>query len=329
MAIYRIHKTSDYTVMSNAHLRDRNLSLKAKGLLSIMLSLPEEWDYSVTGLSSICKEKESAIVSALKELKTNRYLIVNKKLPNETKSGRMEYEYNVFEIPQEEETEKQGVEKQGVEKQGVENLGLEILGLENQGQLNTNKLNTDKLNTYFFFSREGERPSQTEGEKTTEKPNLCENCFHELPREKLNLSAEKLNFPDTEKEKKKEKDSNNNISSSSIGGDRPSRCEENEQEQLYTGSAGEGVLHITKKEFDDLTGRMGKEELNRYIGIIVENEKKGHHYRKKTHYQAILDMAESDRKNQQKKPTAVNRGGNSSFNADEFFAKALKKSYGG
>ena len=141
----------------------------------------------------------------------------------------------------------------------------------------------------------------------------------------MNLSAEKLNFSDTEKKK----DSNNNISSSSIGGDRPSRYKENEQEQPYTGSIGEGVLYITKKEFDDLCGRMGKEELNRYIGIVVENEKSGHHYRKKTHYQAILDMAESDRKNQQKKPTAVNRGGNSSFNADEFFAKALKKSYGG
>ena len=274
MAIYRIHKTSDYTVMSNAHLRDRNLSLKAKGLLSIMLSLPEEWDYSVTGLSSICKEKESAIVSALKELKTNRYLIVNKKLPNETKSGRMEYEYNIFEIPQEEETE-----KQGVEKQGVENLGLEILGLENQGQLNTNKLNTDKLNTYFFFSREGERPSQTEGEKTTEKPNICENRSHRI-------------FPED-------------------GKDMP-----------------DGV-DISGNELNLLKRELTPSELSRYMRVISENEKSGHHYRKKTHYQAILDMAESDRKNQQKKPTAVNRGGNSSFNADEFFAKALKKSYGG
>ena len=310
MAIYRIHKTSDYTVMSNAHLRDINLSLKAKGLLSIMLSLPEEWDYSVTGLSSICKEKESAIVSALKELKTNRDLIVNKKLPNETKSGRMEYEYNVFEIPQEEETE----------KQGVENLGLEILGLENQGQLNTNKLNTDKLNTYFFFSREGERPSQTEGEKTTEKSNLCENCFHELPREKLNLSADKSKNERREKKEAKKSEERKKIFISSGEGYRIFPEDGKDMPDGVDLSGNE--LNLLKRE-------LTPSELSRYMRVVSENEKSGHHYRKKTHYQAILDMAESDRKNQQKKPTAVNRGGNSSFNADEFFAKALKKSYGG
>ena len=60
--------------MSNYHLRDRNLTLKTKGLLSIMLSLPEDWDYSIKGLVSICKENETAVRSALKELETNGYL---------------------------------------------------------------------------------------------------------------------------------------------------------------------------------------------------------------------------------------------------------------
>ena len=137
MSVIRVNKTKDYTVMSNYHLRDTNLSLKAKGLLSMMLSLPEDWDYSISGLVSICKEKETAVTSALDELKTYGYLKVTKLMPNETENGRFGYCYDVFEKPIE-------IEKQGVEKQGVENLGLEIQGLENQGQLNTNKLNTDK-----------------------------------------------------------------------------------------------------------------------------------------------------------------------------------------
>ena len=146
MSVIRVNKTKDYTVMSNCHLRDTNLSLKAKGLLSMMLALPEDWDYSISGLVSICKEKETAVTSALDELKTYGYLKVTKLMPNETENGRFGYCYDVFEKPIE-SSEKQGVEKQGVEKQGVENLGLEIQGVENQGQLNTNKLSTKELNT--------------------------------------------------------------------------------------------------------------------------------------------------------------------------------------
>ena len=61
MAVFRIEKTRDYTVMSNHHLRDRSLSLKAKGLLSLMLSLPEEWDYTTKGLARICKDGVDSI----------------------------------------------------------------------------------------------------------------------------------------------------------------------------------------------------------------------------------------------------------------------------
>ena len=70
MAVFRIERTRDYTVMSNHHLRNANLSLKAKGLLSMMLSLPEEWNYTTRGLAAICKEGVDAIGSALKELET-------------------------------------------------------------------------------------------------------------------------------------------------------------------------------------------------------------------------------------------------------------------
>ena len=141
MSIIRVNKTDNYTVMSNEHLRDKRLSLKAKGLMSEMLSLPDDWDYSVAGLARINKESASAIETALKELKEAGYLVVTKLTPDRTESGRFEYEYDLYERPQ-----KQEGEKQGVEKQGVEILPLEIQGVENRPQINTKELNTEKQN---------------------------------------------------------------------------------------------------------------------------------------------------------------------------------------
>ena len=83
MSVIRVNKTKDYVVMSNHHFKERKMSLKAKGLLSEMLSLPDDWDYSISGLVSINKENETSIKSALNELKEFGYLKVNKLLPNE------------------------------------------------------------------------------------------------------------------------------------------------------------------------------------------------------------------------------------------------------
>lgn len=96
MSTFKINKNRDFTVMSNYHLRDKNLSLKAKGLLSFMLSLPEDWDYSLKGLIAICKENRDAIQSALNELKNLKYLEINRLRDS---SGRYEYEYIIYEIP--------------------------------------------------------------------------------------------------------------------------------------------------------------------------------------------------------------------------------------
>ena len=74
MAIFRVAKTRDYTVMSNYHLRDKNLTLKAKGLLSLILSLPEDWNYTTRGLAAICKEGVDSIGAALRELESAGYL---------------------------------------------------------------------------------------------------------------------------------------------------------------------------------------------------------------------------------------------------------------
>ena len=75
MAVFRIERTRDYTVMSNHHLRNGKLSLKAKGLLSMMLSLPEDWNYTTRGLAKICKEGVDAIGGALRELETAGYIV--------------------------------------------------------------------------------------------------------------------------------------------------------------------------------------------------------------------------------------------------------------
>ena len=147
-SVCRVNKNGNYTVMSNYHLRSPNLSLKAVGLLSRVLALPDDWDYSVAGLVAICKEKETTVKSALDELKYWGYLRVTKLKPNETKSGRIEYVYDFFEysekdVPQD-NSEKEPCGKQGSEKQGIEILpleiqGAEIQGTENQWQINTNK----------------------------------------------------------------------------------------------------------------------------------------------------------------------------------------------
>lgn len=134
----RVLKDRDFTVMKNYHLRDKTLSLKAKGLLSVVLSLPDDWDYSVSGLVAILKENETATNSALKELKEHGFLKVFKKFPDETESGRIEYEYVFTEVPF-------VFDGQDLEEQGLEKQDLGFLGLENQGQLNINELNTKEL----------------------------------------------------------------------------------------------------------------------------------------------------------------------------------------
>ena len=96
MSICRVNKNKDYTVMSNHHLKNKNLSLKAVGLLSKILSMPDDYIITINGLSSLCKENETAIKSALKELKENGYLIVTKIKPCIENGSRWVYKYNIY-----------------------------------------------------------------------------------------------------------------------------------------------------------------------------------------------------------------------------------------
>lgn len=96
MAKFTIEKTKDYTVMSNYHLRDKNLSYKAKGLLSFMLPLPEDWDYSLAGLCSISKETRDGIRLILKELQEQHYVEIEKVRGD---NRYFEYNYLIYEVP--------------------------------------------------------------------------------------------------------------------------------------------------------------------------------------------------------------------------------------
>ena len=97
MAVFRVERTRDYTVMCNHHLKNSDLSLKAKGLLSMMLSLPDEWNYTTRGLAAICKEGVDAIGKTLKELELAGY-IIRRQLRG--KDGRISNtEYTIFEKP--------------------------------------------------------------------------------------------------------------------------------------------------------------------------------------------------------------------------------------
>lgn len=100
MAVFRVARTGDYTVMSNYHLRDKRLSLKAKGLLSQMLSLPDDWDYTLSGLCAINLESKDAIRTAIVELERLGYI---QRRQTVTESGRFAgNEYTIYERPQSE-----------------------------------------------------------------------------------------------------------------------------------------------------------------------------------------------------------------------------------
>ena len=98
MSVFRVEKNKNYTVMANYHLRDENLSLKARGLLSMILSLPDDWDYSLAGLVKISKDGLTAVRAALHELEDNGYIHRERQRgPHGRLAGSI---YTVYEYPQ-------------------------------------------------------------------------------------------------------------------------------------------------------------------------------------------------------------------------------------
>ena len=189
MAVFRIDKTKDYTVMANHHLRNKALSLKAKGLLSLMLSLPDDWDYTTKGLAMICKDGVDSICSTVRELESAGY--IQRRRVRDAHGRLGEIEYTILERPVETagavEAEKAETSPKR-EKPVLVNPVLEnpVLGnpeqaepeQEKPAQLNTKKSNTQKSKTdlsstdSFFPSAAAKTPSadgRTERESIREQ----------------------------------------------------------------------------------------------------------------------------------------------------------------
>jgi len=142
MAVFRIEKTRDYTVMSNYHLRDRLLSLKAKGLLSLMLSLPEDWDYTMKGLARICKDGIDSISGGIRELERHGYL-VRARVRNE--NGQLgSIEYTILEQPKEPAQTPAPIREKPIRENPIQvKPMLDAPIQENPAQLNTKEQNKE------------------------------------------------------------------------------------------------------------------------------------------------------------------------------------------
>ena len=165
MAVFRIERTKNYTVMSNYHLRDKALSLKSKGLLSMMLSLPEDWNYTTRGLAKICKEGVDAIGGALRELEAAGY-IVRHQLRD--RQGRIsDTEYVIYEQPQPKAPDMPHPDTAGPDTASpdTENPYLDKPDTEKPAELNIEKSNTQKSITHGSST-----DSIPFREKTADKP---------------------------------------------------------------------------------------------------------------------------------------------------------------
>ncbi len=142
MAVFRVERNKGYTVMSNHHLRNKELTLKAKGLLSQMLSLPEDWDYTLAGLSQINREKIDAIREAIKELERAGYIVRSRE---RDEKGRLRgADYVIYEQPHTEPTpDLPTLENPTLDNPTQEKPMLEKPTLENPMQLNKDIQKTD------------------------------------------------------------------------------------------------------------------------------------------------------------------------------------------
>lgn len=136
--VIRVEKTKDYTTISNRHLKDTGLSLKAKGLMTVMLALPNEsWDLTIEGLAAICKDGRRAIASGLQELEDAGYYSKRKVRENGKIVG---WVHTLTELPQSRFAD--------VENADVQNAELQNADVQNSTQLNTYELSTYQSNTY-------------------------------------------------------------------------------------------------------------------------------------------------------------------------------------
>ena len=158
MAVFRIERNRDYTVMSNHHLRDTELSLKSKGLLSMMLSLPEEWNYTTRGLAAICKEGADCIGSALRELEQSGYIVRSR--IRDSKGKIVDVEYIIYETPHKPQSAPPEPERPGTENPDMETPCPEMTAQLNKDREKEDISKKDLEITDKFHPIPSYRPSQ-------------------------------------------------------------------------------------------------------------------------------------------------------------------------
>ena len=181
MAVCRVEKNKNYTTMANFHLRDKNLSNKARGLLSTMLSLPEDWDYTTRGLAMICKDGVDGITAQLKELEQCGYLVRNRV---RDASGRItDMEYIIYEEPHPSSphTENPDMAKPGTVQPST----------GKPAQINKDKTITDESNTDLLsidsIPSDGGRPSVLEALEAKRREEIFRdmNVYREIIKENI------------------------------------------------------------------------------------------------------------------------------------------------
>ena len=158
MAVFRVEKDKNYTVIANHMYYNHQLSWKAKGILSNMLSLPEDWDYSMEGLSKLASDGVASTRSALKELEAQGYLVIK---PQKERGKIVDWIYDIYEVPLmvKPEAENPEVEEPEVEIPEMEIPEMEEPDVGNQGQLNTNKSSTYPLSKKDKESKPSQDPA--------------------------------------------------------------------------------------------------------------------------------------------------------------------------
>lgn len=191
MSVFRVKKNTNYTVMSNYHLKDKNISLKAKGLLSVILSLPEDWNYSIRGLSAILMEGITAVSNILKELEAAGY--IERSLIRDASGKITDTEYVIYEQPEGLSVEtmetmaKPQTEKPRMDFPCLADRDAAYTDTDDGNQLNTNIINTKKTKTNLSITEDTKNTDrQTDG-----MPATCKAESHEDIREQL---AENIDY---------------------------------------------------------------------------------------------------------------------------------------
>ena len=207
MAVFRVERNTGYTVMSNHHLRNKELSLKAKGLLSQMLSLPEDWDYTLAGLSHINRESIDAIRTAVWELEKAGY--ITRRQGRDEKGKMTAIEYTIYEQPQPPELEKPILENPTAGNPVLENPTtgnptsenpMQIIKEEQKTNLSKKeKPNTDTQSTHSIPIH-SPNPSPFEGaaqppERKRKEPNDAYRVYEEIIKDNICYDILKQDMP--------------------------------------------------------------------------------------------------------------------------------------